>query len=698
MVFKYEERELALSVFSDFPIAKKSKKTYVNLPMSFDIETTSFYAIGNRILDNASYDTDSLLYRGAVKCASMYVWQFAICDVVIIGRTWQQFLTFLDELREFFNCYENRYLIVYVHNLAYEFQFMRKWLKWLKVFSLDKRVPIRAETDKNIIFKCSYKLSGYSLDTVAKNLQKVKIKKLKGALNYEELRHSETVLTQKELDYCANDVLIVTAYIEEQIERWGGNIAQIPLTQTGAVRRFTRQNCFKYRRYKWLIKSLTFQVTEYETVKKAYAGGFVHCNACYTKQVLNDVSSFDFSSSYPSVMLAEKYPMTKGRYIHIETEGEILELAKNYALILDVKFLNVKSKHLFERILSISKCSEISSDYLVDNGRLDSATYLRTCVTEIDFINLKAFYSWEDMRIVSCVMYEKRYLPLPIIETVLELYEKKTTLKNVAGKEAEYLHSKELLNSVYGMCVTNIVRNEYLYTDDDWNMNEADVTDEINKYNNDKSRFLFYLWGVYITAYARRNLYSAILECKNDYVYSDTDSVKILNAAMHKKYFDDYNKAVQEKTARCLKWFNIPTSRATPQNKNGVIKPIGVWEYEGTYSKFKSLGAKRYLTEQDGKITATIAGLSKQLGRDYIASQEDPFSFFNDMMTIDKEHSGRLIHTYCDNGIKGSMIDLNGKRGRYTELSYVHLEQGEYNLSMVASYLDYVFFRARTVK
>lgn len=698
MVFDYEDRGLALSVFSNFPTVKKQGKKYVNFPMSFDIETTSFYAIDGKAIDSASHGTDSLLYRGAIKCATMYVWQFAICDVVIIGRTWRQFLTFLDELRDFFNCYDEQYLIIYVHNLAYEFQFLRKRLKWLKVFSLDKRIPISAETDKNIIFKCSYKLSGYSLDTVAKNLQKVKIKKLKGALRYDELRHSETVLTREELEYCANDVLIVTAYIEEQIEQWHDNIAQIPLTQTGAVRRLTRQNCFKYRRYKWFVKSLTFQVTEYETVKKAYAGGFVHCNACYTRQVLSNVSSYDFSSSYPSVMLSEKYPMTKGRYVHIETEEEILQLAKNYALVLDVKFLNIKSSRLFERVLSISKCNEISSDYIVDNGRLDSASYVRTCVTEIDFINLKAFYSWEQMRVISCVMYEKRYLPLPIIATVIDLYEKKTTLKNVAGKEKEYLHSKELLNSVYGMCVTNIVRNEYLYTDDDWQINEADTTEEINKYNNDKSRFLFYLWGVYITAYARRNLYSAILECKNDYVYSDTDSVKILNAARHKKYFDDYNKAVQEKTAQCLTWFNIPISAAAPKNKNGDVKPIGIWEYEGTYSKFKSLGAKRYLTEQDGKISATVAGLSKQLGRDYIASQKDPFLYFNDMMTIDKEHSGRLIHTYCDNGIEGSMIDLNGKRGNYAELSYVHLEQGEYNLSMVANYLDYIFFRARTVK
>lgn len=697
MVVEWCNIDDILIKYADAPISRKNKKSYVNLPLSFDIETTSFYKDGEHIYSNADVSINKSLTHTSIKCAVMYVWQLAIDEDVVIGRTWSQFVQMLARLQNVFNCYNNRYLIIYVHNLTYEFQFMRRWLTWKDVFALDNRVVVSATTDMNIIFRCSFKLSGYSLATVAKNLNISHLEKLSGYLSYTEMRHGETDLNEDEIAYCINDVLIVTAYISEQIISWGG-IANIPLTQTGAIRRVTRKNCFKYSRYKWFIKKLTFQIPEYELVRKAYSGGFVHCNVMYISQVLSNVSSYDLTSSYPSVMVTEKFPMTKGIFLHIETEEDIIEMARRYCLILDVKFLNLKSKVLCERILSFSKCFEVSRDCLIDNGRVDSSGYVRVCLTEVDFLYVRKFYKWDDMRIVSCVMYEKRYLPKPIVETIIELYSKKTTLKDVKGREKEYFHSKELLNSMYGMCATNIVRDNFAYSNDVWAIEKCDVVDEIEKYNKGEGRFLFYVWGVYVTAYARRNLYDAILECGDDYVYSDTDSIKILNRKRHEEYFKRYNENIIKKVEAALQWHNIDVRAGSPMNLNGVKKPLGVWQYEGEYSKFKSLGAKRYLTYKDGKYTITVAGLSKQLGRDYVAGQKEPFTFFNDMMTIDRKHSGRLTHTYCDYEIQGQFIDLNGKRGSYYERSFVHIEESEYNLSLAKQYLDYILYRARMLK
>ena len=61
-------------------------------------------------------------------------------------------------------------------------------------------------------------------------------------MDYSLIRHSNTELTEKELGYCINDVLVVVAYIQETIER-EGNITKIPLTKTGYVRNYTRNNC-----------------------------------------------------------------------------------------------------------------------------------------------------------------------------------------------------------------------------------------------------------------------------------------------------------------------------------------------------------------------------------------------------------------------------------------------------------------------
>ena len=72
------------------------------------------------------------------------------------------------------------------------------------------------------------------------------------------------------------------------------------------------------------------------------------------------------------------------------------------------------------------------------------------------------------------------HLPKEIIETILKLYKDKTELKGVEGKETEYLHSKELLNSIYGMCVTSIVHDCVTFGADGWETQPNKLTDELN--------------------------------------------------------------------------------------------------------------------------------------------------------------------------------------------------------------------------
>ena len=54
------------------------------------------------------------------------------------------------------------------------------------------------------------------------------------------------------------------------------------------------------------------------------------------------------------------------------------------------------------------------------------------------------------------------------------MYEDKTKLKGVDGKEIEYLVSKNMINAAFGMMVTAIVRDEFDY-DEEWTKTAADV-------------------------------------------------------------------------------------------------------------------------------------------------------------------------------------------------------------------------------
>ena len=227
----------AREVFKRCEKTRSKKITYLEVPASFDIEASSFYVGGN-------------------KAATMYVWAFGIYGRVIIGRTWEEFQQVCETISLEMQLSGEQRLVVYVHNMDYDFQFFRKWLEWDKVFSLDERKPVYAVSSLGLEFRCSYKLSGYSLETVGKNLKHIHVKKLAGDLDYSVPRHSKTPLTETELKYVMNDAKVVMAYIAEcMLDE--GTITKIPLTKTGYVRRFVRNRCFRgYERIKGRIPSL----------------------------------------------------------------------------------------------------------------------------------------------------------------------------------------------------------------------------------------------------------------------------------------------------------------------------------------------------------------------------------------------------------------------------------------------------------
>lgn len=695
MIYELKDLTQFLSQINTKDIIKSKDKIYYNLAMSFDIETSSFYEDKNGVI----YTNDD--YRKlkhtvkADKKAIMYIWQFAIEDSVIIGRTWNDFLYFCKKLYDYLNLKE-RYIVVYVHNLSYEFQFICKWFNWVDIFADSERKPIKATTDSHFIFKCSYRLSGYSLEVLANNLKSHNIKKMVGDLDYNLIRNSKTPISKEELKYCENDVLIVTSYIDEQINEFG-NIEKIPLTQTGKVRRYVRKQCFQNKEYQYFIKELTIEKPEYLMLKNAFMGGFTHCNAMYTNKICQNVTSYDFTSSYPTVLISEKYPMSKGKEVYITTETELLNLIKNYCVLVDLQFNNIQSSFMYEQIISYSKCRNVKNP-LINNGRIVQADTLTISCTDIDFLNIKDFYKWDNLKIGLCYIYEKNYLPKEFIKTILHLYKSKTELKGVDGKEVEYLHSKELLNSLYGMCVTSIVHDTVSFNGAEWTTENGNLDEELKNYNTDKNRFLFYHWGVWCTAYARNNLYTGIKECKDDYIYSDTDSIKIFNADKHQKYFEEYNKWIVQKLEKCLKYHNIPLDYISPKTIKGESKTLGVWDFDGFYTMFKTLGAKRYIFQKDDKISITVCGLSKKSGKEFIENQEKPFLFFNDGMFVDCEHTGKMTHTYIDKEIENMVTDYLGNTAYYHERSFIHLEKTDYLLSLSDMYIKYFMGVQKLIK
>ena len=659
---------------SGFEILSKSNFEVYNVPAAFDIEVTSFY-------------------EGAEKRAIMYIWQFGINNLVTTGRTWKEFWDFLDEIRNVMYLDEGRRLFVYVHNLPYEWQFIRKWNEWDKVFLLEERKPVYARVN-GIEFRCSLKLAGgKSLKNIGEDLQRYPCKKMDEIFSYKELRSPATVLTEEEYIYCENDIRVLLHYIQEKIED-DGSILKIPLTNTGYVREYCRKECYKdYKYYRAMISELTISLEEYKVLRAAFQGGFTHANSHYVGHVVHDVHSQDIISSYPGQMVWNRFPMSRPYHeTNVTNVEKLTKDFKTYCCIFTLEIWDLMPKLHQEHIISRSKCiiPDNWSEYqwMIDNGRVVMSDYIKVVCTEQDYRHYCTFYTWSRIRITNLYRFEKGYLPKRFVEAILKLYEDKTTLKDDNDKQVQYNISKNMINAGYGMMVTNPLQSEIDYIGDEYVPKCRDAEERIEIYNKNKNRFLYYAWGIYVTAYARSALFMAIKELGEDYVYSDTDSVKYLNYEKHQPFFDRYNAMVMKRIQRAAEFHKISVDRFMPKTlKKKEKKVIGAWGYEGMYLQFKTLGAKRYLVtklndEGQEELILTVAGTSKEKTAKYLLEKGKPFLRFDFGLTVPEEHSGRLVSTYIDDEISGTFVDRDGIVFEYYEKSCIHMEDTTYEFSV----------------
>ena len=388
--------------------------------------------------------------------------------------------------------------------------------------------------------------------------------------------------------------------------------------------------------------------------------------------------------------------MSTPKLVEVKSLEEFENYLKYKCCMFNITFYNIRPKLFQDHPISFSKCLELE-DYEEDNGRITHASKLTIVLNEVDFSVINDFYEWDSMSIWNMRIFEKAYLPTPFVKAILKLYADKTTLKGLEDEESllRYMHSKQYINSTYGMAVTDILQINHTYKDGEWVNESPDIKEVFDKYNNSKSRFLFYPWGVWVTSYARKNLFMGIQAVGRDYIYSDTDSMKIRNASKHIEWIESYNRLCDYKLEMACKWHKIDFSMVSPKTIKGDNKTLGYWSFDGHYLRFKTLGAKRYLYEDDNhEMHLTCAGLSKKTINYMLEKSNNDntkcFNFFKDGMYIPPDKTGKNIHTYIDDEREGYITDYLGNVNYYHELSGVHLEGAEYELSLSKEYLNYL--------
>lgn len=568
---------------------------------AFDIETTAY------------------MENGEEKRA-MFCWQFSYENQALcFGRT-------AEELQRFFLMLSNRisgYIInIAVHNLSYEFNFLYQIFAEVfgdaKTFFLDTRRIAKMQFE-NLNFIDTFILCPMSLDRISIDYD-LTYKKATGDIDYNKRFSVEDPLTPEELNYCLMDVLSLCEYYKKEMQLRGYNPATMPMTKTALVRtplrKISRNAKVDNVKYPDWIRRIQSPYEVFLLLERCFQGGYTALNEGYrNRTITGDIRCKDFTSSYPAWMLGiagAYYPVTAYSLL-----AEALDLAdpedydlfimalKNRCCLFEVEFTNIQMKAEKESpIISGSKCDVLEDDCRY-NGKVVAAGRLKKVVNEVEFTDLLSYYNYETIAVGRFYVAKRGDLPQHIREMILKLFQDKTQLKGMEGKDLEYLLSKADLNSIFGMMAMNPVRVQLELSMEEMRSIPPEISPEERKALYDKTMksrntFLSYAWGMYVTTWARHHLFEAMDICGENWLYSDTDSVYYISTPEIEEKFKAFNERITK------------DSFSAKNEITGKVSTLGEMTPDGTYIAFRGLGAKKYaVIKPDGSLKLTVAGVPK---------------------------------------------------------------------------------------
>lgn len=667
-------------VVDDLPRLKNYNESgYNDRGLAFDIETTSFEDDGE--------------HR-----ATMYCWQFGIDEYTYWGRTWNQFLNFIECLNERAEQAEIT-AIVWVANFSFEFQFIKGWFKWNRdkynhpdIFAKNDREILYARW-RNIEFRDSNALTGCGLSHYKKNYN-LDVDKLVGDLDYELYRHSGTPMTNREIAYCINDVQVLTNFHKKYIlNQFISEKKPIPLTSTGVVREDTKE-AFKeeskeYQKgYLRFIRNCTPNEQLYTVFRQyLFRGGLVHANTSMCNATIEErAASYDLKSAHPSHMLQDLFP-TKFHRVNKNLFNKVLADSRSgeYGFIVCAKFINIRASG-WHSIESKNKLVDFSEDAVFENGRLAYASFIEVVLTNIDYFNYEKMYVWDKMEVKY--LYETEMLPLP--DFLRKMVCKYFYIKESTSKDTfEYNLAKRKLNSLFGMCATGLVESEVIFNEE---TNEFELSGNVKDYYElTRNLLLLPQWAIWIAAYTRKDIVDMLYITGCDSIYYDTDSDKIIH----------YDKYIGKIAAFNSMKMQINRDMETYEYDKKIFERLGCFEQEYITDPngLKVLGAKRYVVKHDGKVQVTVAGMVKGSLEEYCKAYNlDVFDVFTNHLKLDVNFSKKQTTSYYDHEFMTVLSDYKGKAAGVHEKSCVAIYKIPFEMNIEREFLKRVLVMAEERK
>lgn len=369
-------------------------------------------------------------------------------------------------------------------------------------------------------------------------------------LDYRAKREPGHVLTQAEIDYITEDVVIVAKALHI-------------MHGMGMTRMTAGSNAFAD--YKKVIGGKRrfrdwFPEPQYDADLRAagcYKGGFTAVNPRFKGKALGEGSSYDVNSLYPSVMAsAHGEVLPYGEPVTYEGKYVFDPAYPLYIQFIEVAF-HVKEDHIPSLQLK-GNMMFAPTEYVTD-----SKGYQTLCLTSVDLELMFEQYEIEDIRYIRGYKFKGSTL------LFRDYVEKWTEIKIKAGHEGNQgmrTIAKLELNSLYGKLATNPVKQSRRPVLEDGVLKFPLLPEEY-------AEAQYLPAGAFITAYARAFTIRASQRNYDRWVYSDTDSCYLLGTD-------------------------------PPEGMKVDEFELGAWKREHVFTRIKALRAKTYVFDDvdDGLI------------------------------------------------------------------------------------------------
>ena len=617
MTFEYNTKNISFMRRSHAP-------SVCNEPIMLDIETSNNHA-----------DDPRELRTWIVSVQIMFNGEYYLVrkpeDVVDFFNGLYDAFGFNDDKRA------KNHFVCYIHNASYDLSYLipyfergiRQYGKRRSKGLITKENQFITYTVGSFEFRCSYQLSGMSLEKWS-NEMNTEHKKRVGLYDYDKVLYQDSELDDNEQDYDMYDVLTMRECLDKQLEYHRDDMTSVPFTKTGYIRRTLRASCNSDRTYrKKYFENTKLDSRLYQNMRDAYSGGYTHNNRYHINEVIEaTIGHRDFKSHYPTQMAVNDFPLGTPQMVYdvdmtddyLEL-SDILDMSPEFSTLTEIVVYEarLRTPEITMPFLAESKGFGKVQQDLVDNGRyimFKSEDGVKFTFTNYDLEIITEQYEM-DYAIGTVWRMKNEPLPECILSVVNKYFKGKSDKKNVVkdltekyGKldprtidaQFELQMDKASLNSIYGCCATNPLRDSWTFNDNvefkrTMVTDDAVISDALNKYYARRNSFLPYQVGVWITAMARHELYEYVKAVGYENVlYCDTDSIFYIKNDETETAIEALNAEKHAKASYVVL-------------DNGNREYYDVFDSEPDCKAFKGLHSKCYGVVTDKGLELTIAGV-----------------------------------------------------------------------------------------